>query len=123
MRFVPTIVHGVADYFVGLVVVALPFYFGWTGLARASFLTLGLFVTFYSLSTDYELGLIRFLRIRFHLLLDAVFGFGMLIVPTLLGLPLKEAIIVYVFGALALFLTLTTKIRAQGTHTEIRRTT
>jgi len=34
MRFIPTIVHGLADYIVGLIVVGLPFYFGWTGTSR-----------------------------------------------------------------------------------------
>ena len=41
MRFIPTIAHGLADYLVGLIVIAMPIYFAWTGSARIFFLTLG----------------------------------------------------------------------------------
>jgi hypothetical protein len=116
MHFVSTFAHGIADYVVGIVVAALPLYFRWSGPARTTFVAFGLIVIFYSLFTDYELGLVRFLRIRFHLLLDALFGIAMLAAPTLLHLASRGGGIVYLIGALALLLTLTTKIRAQGTH-------
>jgi hypothetical protein len=109
MRFIPTTAHGLADYIVGLVVVGLPFHFGWTGTSRIAFVTLGFLVICYSLLTDYE---------RFHLLLDALFGLAMLAAPTLLRLPDDSRIPVYVIGALSLFLSLTTKIRAQGTRSD-----
>jgi hypothetical protein len=116
MRFIPTIVHGPADYIVGLIVVGLPFYYGSTGTSRVAFVTLGHLVICYSLLTDYELGLARVLRIHFHLLLDALFGLAMLVAPTLLPLPNDSRIPVYVIGVLSLFLALTTQIRAQGAH-------
>jgi hypothetical protein len=71
MRFIPTTAHGLADYIVGLMVMGLPFLFGWTGATRVTFASLGILVICYSLLTDYEFGLIRVFRIRFHLLLDA----------------------------------------------------
>src|ERR1700710_1283596 len=110
MRFIPTAAHGMADYIVGLIVVALPFYYGWTGPSRVTFVTLGLLVICYSLLTDYELGLVRVLRIRFHLLLDALFGLAMLAAPALLRLPGETGVPVYVIGALSLLLSVTTKI-------------
>jgi hypothetical protein len=116
MRFIPTTAHGLADYIVGLIVVGLPFYYGLTGTSRVAFVTLGLFVIVYSLLTDYELGLVRVLRIRFHLLLDASFGLAMLAGPIMLRLPDDSRIPVYVIGVLSLFLSLTTKVRAQGTR-------
>jgi hypothetical protein len=116
MRFIPTSVHGLADYIVGLIVVGLPFYFGWTGAGRVTFVTLGALVIFYSLLTDYEFGLVRILRTRFHLLLDALFGLAMLAAPTLLRLPNDSRIPIYVIGVLSLSLCLTTKVRAHGTH-------
>jgi hypothetical protein len=116
MRFIPTIVHGLADYVVGLLVIALPFYFGWAGNARVVFAALGCLVVCYSLLTDYELGLVRFLRIRFHFFLDALFGIAMLLAPTLLNLPPNGSALVYLIGALSIFLSFTTKTRAQGTQ-------
>ena len=118
MRFIPTALHGLADYVVGLIVAGLPFYFGWTGASRVTFVTLGVLVICYSLLTDYELGLVRVLRIRFHLLLDALFGLAMLAIPMLLHLPNDSRIPVYVIGVLSLLLSLTTKIRAQGTRSD-----
>jgi hypothetical protein len=116
MRFIPTAVHGLADYMVGLIVIAPPFHFGWTGGERAIFITLGLFVICYSLLTDYELGVIPFLRIRFHLLLDALFGIVMLTFPTVLHLANDTRTPVYVIGVLSILLSLTTKVRAHGTR-------
>jgi hypothetical protein len=118
MRFIPTVAHGVADYLVGVMVMALPFVFGWTGSDRIFFLALGFAVICYSLLTDYELGLVRVLRIRFHLLLDGLFGLAMLAAPSFLHISGGNGTIVYVIGALALVLTFTTKIRAQGTGSE-----
>jgi hypothetical protein len=117
MCFIPTTAHGLADYIVGLVVVGLPFYFGWIGTGRIAFVTLGLLVICYSLLTDYELGLVRILRIRFHLV-DALFGLAMLAAPTLLRLPNGSRTSVYVIGVLSLVLSVTTKIRAQGTRSD-----
>jgi hypothetical protein len=118
MRFISTAAHGLADYSVGFIVVGFPFYYGLTGASRATFVALGLFVIVYSLLTDYELGLVRVLRIRFHLLLDALFGLAMLAAPTVLRLPDDGRIPVYVIGVLSLLLSLTTKIRAQGTRSD-----
>ena len=116
MRFISTAAHGLADFSVGFIVVGFPFYYGLTGASRATFVALGLFVIVYSLLTDYEFGLVRVLRIRFHLLLDALFGLAMLAAPTVLRLPDDGRIPVYVIGVLSLLLSLTTKIRAQGTR-------
>jgi hypothetical protein len=118
MRFIPTTVHGLADYVVGFIVMGLPFLFSWTGASRVTFVTLGIVVICYSLLTDYEFGLIRVLRIRFHLLLDAVFGLAMLAPPMVLRLPDESRILIYVIGVLFIFLSLTTKIRAQGTRSD-----
>jgi hypothetical protein len=52
MRFIPTLLHGAADYLVGLTVIGLRFYQGWVGSQRASFVVLGTFVIIYSLFTD-----------------------------------------------------------------------
>lgn len=115
MRFIPTKIHGVADYIVGLLVIGLPYFFNLEG-ARVWFFTVsGTAAIFYSLLTDYELGAIRVLRIRFHLLLDVVFGLIMLAAPLLLDLPRQASWTSYLIGALALLMVATTKIRAVGT--------
>jgi hypothetical protein len=116
MRFVPTLFHGFADYVVGLMVLGMPFYYGWSGTQRTPLVLLGALVILYSLLTDYELGLIRVLRIRFHLLLDGVFAVARFLLPPLLALPQYARGPIYVIGFLALALAFVTQIRAQGTH-------
>ena len=116
MRFIPTRLHGAADYIVGIVVVGLPFYYGWTGPQRAVVAALGVFVILYSLFTDYEAGLVRYLRVRFHLLLDIIFGLAMLSLPWLFNLPGKTSMPFYAIGILALFLAAATEVRPLGTY-------
>jgi hypothetical protein len=115
MRFIPTMLHGVADYLVGILVVGLPLFLGLHDTPRAVLVALGIIVILYSLATDYELGAVRFLKIRFHLLLDALFGVAMLVSPWLFDFPAASRVPVYVIGVLALAFTMTTQIRAEGT--------
>ncbi|MET3858589.1 hypothetical protein [Rhizobium sp. OAE497] len=117
MRFIPTMLHGFADYIVGLLVIGLPFFLGLQDTPCTVLVVLGVIVILYSLATDYELGAVRFLRIRFHLLLDGLFGAAMLISPWLFNFPVDSRWPVYVIGVLALVLTMTTQIRAEGTAT------
>jgi hypothetical protein len=92
MRFIPTIVHGLADYAVGLVVMVLPFYFGWAESRRVAFVALGFLVICYSLTK--------------------------LLAPTLLSIPSNGSAPVYSIGVLSILLSFTTKIRAQGTRSQ-----
>lgn len=87
MRFLPTRVHGVLDYNVGLLLIAIPWL---TGFAQGGpetwiFVVLGLGAVVYSIFTDYEFGLIRVLPMRLHLGLDAVSGLFLASSPWLFG--------------------------------------
>jgi hypothetical protein len=115
MRVLPTVFHGILDYIVGLVTIGLPFMLGLQGAQRAVLIILGAVVIFYSVITDYEFGFVRFLRIRFHLLLDALFGLAMLVSPWLLDFPPQARWPNYVLGVLALVVVATTEVRARGT--------
>lgn len=114
MRFLPTMLHGILDYIVGLVTIGLPFVLGLQGSQRWTLIALGVAVIVYSALTDYEAGVVRYLRIRFHLLLDAVFGLAMLLTPWLLDFPLDARWPNYVIGVLALILVAITEVRALG---------
>ncbi|RWY79920.1 hypothetical protein EHI44_30925 [Rhizobium leguminosarum] len=115
MRFVPTIVHGIADYVVGFIVIGLPFFLEFSGTPRMVLIALGIIVVLYSLLTDYEIGAVRFLRIRFHLLLDAIFGVAMLLSPWLVHFPMDTRWPVYAIGVVSPILATTTQIRDEGT--------
>ena len=115
MRFLPTMIHGVLDYLVGLLVIVLPFALRLQGSQKWTLVAFGILVFAYSALTDYEMGLARFLRIRFHLLLDAAFGLAMLVTPWLLDFPANARWPNYVLGVLALVLVAVTDVRALGT--------
>jgi len=87
VRFIPTQAHAVLDYLSGGALVALPKVLGITDEPRAAQVlqVAGGSAAAYSLLTDYELGLVKVLPMRTHLLLDA--GSGALIAasPWLFG--------------------------------------
>ncbi|MGV1754676.1 SPW repeat domain-containing protein [Agrobacterium sp. CG674] len=113
MRFVPTKFHGFVDYLVGLVMMGLPYVLGLNGTPQMALVILGVVVIFYSLITDYELGMLRFLRVRFHLFLDGLLGIALLVFFSLFDLPFSLIWPVYVIGATALFFAATTQVQAK----------
>jgi len=115
MRFIPTVLYRVLDYLLGLVLIVLPFGFGTRSPALITLIALGSFAIVYSLFTDYELGAVRFLWVRFHLAPDTVFGIVMIFIPTAFDLPGAIAWPVYFIGFFAILLAAITKIRATGT--------
>ena len=76
MRFIPTGVHGVADYLLGVVLIAAPwlFRFGDGGPATWVPVILGAGLIAYSLFTGYELGVVRHIPMSVYLGLDLVGG-------------------------------------------------
>ncbi|MCJ8520667.1 ABC-type antimicrobial peptide transport system permease subunit [Pseudorhizobium tarimense] len=98
MRFVPTLIHGIADYTVGAGMILLAFITGANGAGFYAFLLLGLFAIVYALATDYELGWKPMLTMPAHLAFDAGFAVVMLALPLLFSLP---AVLVWASIAIA----------------------
>lgn len=87
MRFIPTKVHGVLDYVVGLLLIFAPRIFGFdNGGPEARIpVILGVMTLIYSLLTRYELGLIKVIPFRGHLSLDFLSGVFLAVSPWLFG--------------------------------------
>jgi len=87
MRFLSTRVHGVLDYVMGLLLIASPWLFGFgTGGAETWVpVILGMSVIFYSLITDYELGVTPGISMKTHLWLDGISGLFLAASPWLFG--------------------------------------
>ncbi len=105
MLDIPPRVHGIIDYFIGLMFVILPTICKWDVLATPSliFEISGSVIILYSLITDYEKGLVPILTIQKHLILDAVIGFFIIISPFLFGFY-DESFTFHLIGGLTLML-------------------
>jgi hypothetical protein len=87
MRFIPTKVHGVMDYLVGILLIASPWLFDFNrgGMEAWIPVILGAGALMYSIMTDYELGLTRTLSMRTHLTLDLMSGILLAASPWIFG--------------------------------------
>ncbi|HET7461957.1 MAG TPA: hypothetical protein VFJ82_11945 [Longimicrobium sp.] len=82
----PTRTHGVLDYTVGALLIALPFILRLGGGAQTwVFVAAGAAALAYSAFTDYELGLVKRLQMPVHLWLDGIFGVLLAVSPWLFG--------------------------------------
>lgn len=73
IRFLPTKVHGVLDYVVGIALIAAPWLFQFANVGGAAVvipIALGVTLIVYSLLTRYEWGLIKVLPMAYHLMID-----------------------------------------------------
>lgn len=85
MRVLSTRAHGVLDYAVGVLLVALPWLLGFARGGAETWIpvVLGLSVLVYSAFTDYELGVVRRIQMPVHLWIDAGSGVFLAVSPWL----------------------------------------
>jgi len=87
MRLLPTRVHGVLDYLVGIILIAAPWLFDFARGGAETWVpvVLGAGAIIYSLMTDYEMGLSRSISMSTHLSLDLWSGIILAASPWLFG--------------------------------------
>lgn len=87
MQMIPTRVHGILDYLIGILLIIAPWLFGFANGGPAQWVPvlLGAFVILYSLLTDYELGAARMISMPVHLGLDIAGGLLLAVSPWLFG--------------------------------------
>ncbi len=87
MRFISTKVHGTIDYLMGLLLIISPWIFGFANDDAAQWvpILLGVSALVYSLITDYELGLLKVLSMKAHLMIDLVSGIFLAASPWIFG--------------------------------------
>ncbi len=94
IRFLPTSVHGVLDYLVGIALIAAPWIFGFAYVGGAAVyvpIVLGIALILYSLVTRYELGIpgIKFLPMPYHLVIDFLAAVFLAASPWIFGFASK----------------------------------
>lgn len=88
MRFIPTKVHGVLDYLVGIALIAAPWLFGFASMGGPAVVIpviLGVGLIVYSLLTSYEWGSIKLIPMPVHLVFDVVASLFLALSPWLFG--------------------------------------
>jgi sugar lactone lactonase YvrE len=87
MRFIPTRVHGLLDYAVGMLLLASPWMFQFDHGSVETWLpiVLGAGMMSYSMFTDYEWSVARRIPMPIHLLLDGIGGLLLAVSPWLFG--------------------------------------
>ena len=86
MRFIPTPVHGAADYVLGIALLALP----WIWMEESPIgawipIALGAVILVQAVMTDWELSLAKLVPVPMHLTMDAVLGLALAASPFVLG--------------------------------------
>jgi hypothetical protein len=111
MRFIPTRIHGVLDYLAGAFLITSPWLLAYAMGGPETWVTvaLGAVIIAYSLMTDYELGVVRFLSMRTHLWLDGWIGLFLVWSPTLFGFSAFVWVPQVVVGVFAILLALFTR--------------
>lgn len=83
---ISTKIHGYLDYILGATLIVLPLILEIpSGAASTVLVVLGVWVIVYSLITDYELGLLKILSMKTHLVIDLVGGALLIAAPWLFG--------------------------------------
>lgn len=87
MRFISTVAHGMLDYFLGILLIGMPWLLGFAAGGAETWIpvVLGGGLIFYSLFTDYKWGIVRRIPMPYHLALDGVVGLFLFASPFLFG--------------------------------------
>ena len=116
MRIIPTIAHGFADYILGVVLLLLPNIFGFAHLGGPAVWIpriLGIVDLVQSLATNYELGVIKILPMKVHLMNDYAVSAFFAISPWLFGFSHGPANVwapFLIIGVLVLAVSLMTRV-------------
>jgi hypothetical protein len=110
MRFIPTRIHGILDYLVGIVLIAAPWLlnFNHGGAETWVPVIIGIVILLQTIMTNFEGGMFRVIPVGTHLTMDFFIGLFLAISPWLFGF----ADLVWgphvLFGVVAVLASLTT---------------
>lgn len=121
MRFIPTNVHGVLDYLIGVLLIAAPWLFGFADGSVAQWVPviLGAATIVYSLITRYELGVAGIIPMPWHLGLDFVAGLVLAASPWLFGFAEEVWIPHLAVGLFEILAALTTHTEPSSHRTNV----
>ncbi|CAN5892745.1 SPW repeat protein [soil metagenome] len=110
MRFIPTRIHGILDYLMGILLIAAPWLFNFNQGGAETWIPviIGIVILLQSLMTDFEVGMFRVMPMGVHLTMDFFIGLFLAISPWLFGFADFVWVPHVVFGVMAILASLTT---------------
>ncbi|HXF61307.1 MAG TPA: SPW repeat protein [Caldilineaceae bacterium] len=125
MRFIPTKIHGVIDYLIGLLLIAAPWIFGFADGSAAQWapIVLGAVVIIYSLLTRYELGAADVIPLNVHLWLDVIGGVVLAASPWAFGFADMVWMPHLIIGVVEIVIALLTHTTEALRHTQVAANT
>jgi hypothetical protein len=110
MRFIPTRIHGILDYLVGIILIAAPWLlnFNLGGAETWVPVIVGIVVLLQAIMTNFELGLVKAIPMGTHLTMDFFIGLFLAISPWLFGFANFVWVPHVIFGVIAILASLTT---------------
>ena len=106
MKFVTKQIHAFLDYPVAIALIGLPFLLGLGESSPLAFqlsLVTGIAAFILTILTDHQLGVIKVLSYKFHLIVDALVGVTFVIAPFVLGFEGIDAYYYWINGGAVLF--------------------
>ena len=113
MRFLPTRVHGILDYIVGIAFI-VPWMFGFEGVPALILSLLGITTIVFSSLTNYELGFAKILSMKAHLVLDFLSGAFLAASPWLFDITGTIRTVFVALGLFEMVASLVTKLQPAG---------
>lgn len=112
MRFIPTRVHALLDYVLGIVIAVFPYATGYAyrGVVGYGCAVLGLGLFVYSLFTNYEYAAVRIIPMKVHLGLDALGGLVLIILALAAGGPSGATVPLLILGVLEIGSSMMTQV-------------
>jgi hypothetical protein len=113
MKMISRRTHGYLDYVVAIIMIACPWILGFNhdGPDTWILVILGIITILYSLMTNYELGMLRVIPMKAHLVMDAIAAILLIASPWLFGFSdyvFMPHVILGAFELLAVLMTRTT---------------
>ena len=129
MRIIPTKIHGIIDYVMGVILIAAPWLFGFARDGAETWVpvVLGISTILYSLITNYELGISGKISMKTHLIIDMMSGILLAASPWLFGFSEYVYLPHVIFGLAEIGAVLLSKTKPEhfpgGASTSRRSTT
>lgn len=119
MRFIPTKIHGILDYLMGLLLIASPWIFEFYRGGAETYVPviLGAGVILYSILTNYELGVVKKISMPAHLTMDLLGGLFLAVSPWLFDFADYVYLPHLIFGLLEIGASLMTEKVPAENHT------